>query len=59
MTVSIIMQLSFMENEIDYKNSNLLRMPVGIGSSATQRNADISAAYNTAELGRSTIGQDF
>ena len=59
MPVSIIMQLTFMETEMVYKNSNLLRMPVGIGSSATQRNADISAAYNTAELGRSTIGQDF
>ena len=53
------MQLTFMETEMVYKNSNLLRRPVGIGTSATQRNADISAAYNTAELGRSTIGQDF
>jgi len=59
MPVSIIMQLSFMETEMVYKNSNLLRRPAGIGSSATQKNSAISAAYNTAELGRSTIGQDF
>jgi len=59
MPVLIVMQLTFMETEMVYKNSNLLRRPAGIGTSATQRNADISAAYNTAELGRSTIGQDF
>ena len=59
MPVSIIMQLSFMETEMVYKNSNLLRRPAGIGSSATQKNSAISAAYNTAELGRSTIGQNF
>ena len=59
MPVLIVMQLTFMETEMVYKNSNLLRRPTGIGTSATQRNADISAAYNTAELGRSTIGQDF
>jgi len=58
MPVSIIMQLSFMETEMVYKNSNLLRRPVGIGSSATQRNADISAAYNTAELGQVQFRQE-
>jgi len=58
MPVSIIMQLSFMETEMVYKNSNLLRRPAGIGTSATQRNADISAAYNTAELGQVQFRQE-
>jgi hypothetical protein len=48
MPVSIIMQLSFMETEMVYKNSNLLRRPAGIGSSATQKNSGISDEYRKA-----------
>jgi hypothetical protein len=48
MPVSIIMQLSFMETEMVYKNSNLLRRPAGIGSSVTQKNSGISDEYRKA-----------
>jgi hypothetical protein len=36
MPVSIIMQLTFMETEMVYKNSNLLRRPTGVAYSGSK-----------------------